>query len=153
MSFEILHRVALERTNVLEEHFTSIFRARRFFPIKNILCGVEKAIRALPEETAEEIQQEMIRIHKCSLPPKDDVTGAKQRALQSLKANDLLPILLADKGNAAIVLCASDYNQNTATLLEDKAYKKLKNDPMDVIECKTVLLLKMFPIADVCQQL
>jgi hypothetical protein len=61
-------------------------------PAKNFLCGVEKAIVTLPEETAEEIRQETVRILKGSLQPKDNLTGAERRALRSLKANDSLTI-------------------------------------------------------------
>jgi hypothetical protein len=43
-----------------------------------------------------------------------------------LKANEALTVLPADKGNAAVVLGTSEYNQMIVVLLEDKAYKKLK---------------------------
>jgi hypothetical protein len=86
-------------------------------PAKDFLCGVKKAIVTLPEETAKEIIQEAVRILKGSRQPKDNLTGAERRALWSLKANDSLTILLADKGNAAVVLGTSDYNKNIATLL------------------------------------
>jgi hypothetical protein len=41
-----------------------------------------------------------------------------------------------------VVLNASDYNRKIATLMEDKAYKKLKKDPTDSVERKTVLIKK-----------
>jgi hypothetical protein len=50
-------------------------------PVKDILCRVEKAIMALPEGTAEEIQQETVRILKGSNKPKDNLTGTERRAL------------------------------------------------------------------------
>jgi hypothetical protein len=122
-------------------------------PAKDFLCGVEKAIVTLPEETADEIRQEAVRILKGSRQPKDNLTGAKRRALRSLKANDSLTILPADKGNIAVVLGTSDYNKKITTLLQDKAYTKLRKDPTESIERKTVLLLKKssFP-EEVCQQ-
>jgi hypothetical protein len=62
-------------------------------------------------------------------------------------------LLPADKGNAAVVLGTSDYNKKIATLLQDKAYAKLKKDPTESIESKTVLLLKKSPFPEeVCQQ-
>jgi hypothetical protein len=88
-----------------------------FVPIKDILCGVEKAIGALPEETAEEIRQETVRILKGSRKPKDNLTGAERRAFRALKANAALTVLPADKGNVAVVLGTSDYNQKIAALL------------------------------------
>jgi hypothetical protein len=90
-------------------------------PAKDFLCGEEKAIVTLPEETAEEIQQETVSILKGSCQPKDNLTGTERRALRSLKANDSLTILPVDKGNAAVVLGTSDYNKKIATLLQDKA--------------------------------
>jgi hypothetical protein len=55
-------------------------------------------------------------------------------ALRSLKSNDLLTVLPADKGNATVVMNTSDYNQKAATLLDDITYTKLKKDPTDSIE-------------------
>jgi hypothetical protein len=52
---------------------------------KDFLCGVEKAIVTLPEETAEEIREETVRILKGSRQPKDNLTCAERRALRSLK--------------------------------------------------------------------
>jgi hypothetical protein len=56
-------------------------------PAKDFLCGIEKSIGTLPEETVEEIRQETVRILKGSHQPKDNLTGAEQRALRSFKAN------------------------------------------------------------------
>jgi hypothetical protein len=77
-------------------------------PVKDILCWVEKAIRALPEETAEEIRQETVRILKGSRKPKDNLTSAERRALRALKTNAALTVLPADKGNAVVVLGTSE---------------------------------------------
>jgi hypothetical protein len=41
-----------------------------------------------------------------------------------------------------VVLGTSDYNKKVVTLLQDKAYAKLRKDPTESIEHKTVLLLK-----------
>jgi hypothetical protein len=51
-----------------------------------------------------------------------------------------------------MVLGTSEYNQKIATLLEGKAYVKLKKNPTDSIECKTVLLKKSSFAEEVCQQ-
>jgi hypothetical protein len=52
------------------------------------------------------------------------------------------------------VLGTSDYNRKIANLLEDKAYVKLRKDPKESIEQKTVLLLKKPHLAEkICQQL
>jgi hypothetical protein len=36
-----------------------------------------------------------------------------------------------------VMMGTSDYNQKIATLLKDKAYKKLKKNPTDAVEHKT----------------
>jgi hypothetical protein len=60
--------------------------------------------------------------------------------MAKLSNMSVLTGLPADKGNGTVVLCTSDYNRKITSLLEDKAYKKLKKNPIDSIECKTVLL-------------
>jgi hypothetical protein len=56
--------------------------------------------------------------------------------------------------NAVMVLGTSDYNQKIATLLQDKAYMKLKKAPTEFLERKALLLLKKSSFAEeVCKQL
>jgi hypothetical protein len=122
-------------------------------PVKDFPCGMEKAIGTLPKETVEEIRQQTVRILKGFCQPKDNVTDAELRVLWSLKANYLLTILPADKGNAPVGLGTSEYNQMMASLLQNKAYAKLKKDPTESIERKTLLSLKKASFSEeVCQQ-
>jgi hypothetical protein len=65
----------------------------------------------------------------------------------------VLTVFPADKDNDAVVLGTSDYNQKIVTLMQDKAYAKLKKDPADSIERKTVFLKKSQFAEKVCQQL
>jgi hypothetical protein len=44
--------------------------------------------------------------------------GAEWKVLRPLKAKESLTLLPADKGNAAVVLGTSDYNQKVDTLLQ-----------------------------------
>jgi hypothetical protein len=50
-----------------------------------------------------------------------------------------------------VVLGTSDYNQKIATLLQDKAYRKLEKGPTESIELKTVLLKKVSFAEEICQ--
>jgi hypothetical protein len=111
-------------------------------PAKDFFYGVEKAIGTLPDETAEEIRQETVRILKGSRQPKYNFTVAERSALRSLKAKDSLTILPAYKSNAAVVLGTSYYIKKIATLLQDKTYAKFKKEPTEPRERKTVLLKK-----------
>jgi hypothetical protein len=89
-----------------------------------------KAKIILPEDNSEEIRE---ILKKCR-QPKSNLTTAEWRDFRSLKANGLLTVVPAEKGNAAVVLGTSDYNRKIATILEDKAYMKLKRDPTNAIE-------------------
>jgi hypothetical protein len=89
---------------------------------------------------------------KGSCKSKDNLTGAEKNILWALKANDELMALPANKGNVTVVLSTEDCNQKTAALLEDQAYRKLKKDPNESTEQKTVLLMKKPSFSKVCQQ-
>jgi hypothetical protein len=104
--------------------------------------GVEKAVRFLPVEKAEEAREESVRIIKTTTRTKDNLTKTERAALRTLKDNTHLTILPADKGNATVILNTTDYKQKIVSLLEDSAYKKLKKDPTETIERKTSQLLK-----------
>jgi hypothetical protein len=97
-------------------------------PAKDFLCGVEKTIGILPEETAEEIRHETVRILKGSRQLKDNLTGAERTALRSLEANDSLTILPADNGNAAVVLGTLDFNK-IAILLKTRPTRNSERIP------------------------
>jgi hypothetical protein len=111
-------------------------------------------IGALPEKTAEEVQQETVRNLKASRKPKDNLTVAERRVLRAFRTNEELTVLSADKSNATMLLETADYNWMIDTLLEDHAYRKSKKGPAESVDRKTVLLPKQSSISEeVCQQL
>jgi hypothetical protein len=103
-------------------------------PIEDILAGVEKAVQSLPVEMAEEASQETVRIIKSSSRPRINITRAESKALRTVKNNTDLTILLADKGNATVLLNTADYKQKITSILEDPAYRRLTRDPTDATE-------------------
>ena len=105
----------------------------RATPIEEILVGIEKAVRSLPVEKAEEARHESVSIIKTTTRTKDNLTKNERMALRTLKENTHLTILPADKGNATVILNTTDYKLKIASLLEDSTYKKL---------CVTSLWLK-----------
>jgi hypothetical protein len=111
-------------------------------PTKGFLSRVEKAINSLLEKAAEEIQQENIRILKAFTKPKNNLSGAQRIAHWALQINADLMILPIDKGNGAVVLNTSDYNQKDATLLGAPTYRRLPKDHTEALGQKTTLLLK-----------
>ena len=99
-------------------------------------------MQSLPAEMAEEARQETVRIIKSSSRPRNNITTAEREALRTLKNNTDLTILLADKGNATVILNTADYKQKITSILEDPSYRRLTRDPTDSTERETALLLK-----------
>jgi len=123
-------------------------------PIEDILAVVEKAVKSLPEETAEEARQETVRILKNSSRPRQNLTRTEKAALKNLKLNTNLTILQADKGNATVILNSTDYKRKIASLLEQLTYRRLAKDPTELLERKTTQLLKKSTLTDnTCQRL
>ncbi|XP_015126351.1 uncharacterized protein LOC107047936 [Diachasma alloeum] len=87
------------------------------------------AIYYLPQETA--------------TPPSDNITKEERLVLRSLKENNDIIILPADKINATVVMDRDDYSGKLSTMLGDsRVYTKLRKDLARTIEGKTTELLK-----------
>ena len=95
-----------------------------------------------------------MRILRDSSRPEDNLTGTERRAFRDLQKNTDLTILLANKGNATVLLNTVDYNHKIGALLQDTAYRRLAKGPTETVECKTSLLLKRSTLAqEVCKWL
>jgi hypothetical protein len=70
---------------------------------------------------AEEARQETVRIIKSLTKPRDNLSRTERAALKTLKNNTDLTILLADKGNATVILNTTDYKQKITVLPEDSS--------------------------------
>jgi hypothetical protein len=66
----------------------------------------------------------------------------ERKALWARKANEELTVLTADNGNVTMVLTTASYPCKIAALLENQAYRTLKKDSPESVECMTILLLK-----------
>jgi ribosomal protein S20 len=110
--------------------------------MKDFINGTEQAIHHLPTETAEEIRQEASRIIRRAKPQRTNTSKAEREALRTLRNDDSITILPADKGNATVILSSTDYKSKIAALLDDHVYKKLSCDPTSKIEKQTASLIK-----------
>ena len=91
----------------------------------------------MPIKKAEEARQETVRIIKNAAQPKYNLKRTERVALKTIRNNENLTILPADKGNATVILNTSDYKQKISSLLQDPTYRKLTKDPTESIERKT----------------
>jgi hypothetical protein len=81
----------------------------RHLPVEDIVCRVEASIAHLPSSTAEEIRYKMACILKRACSPKSNLTRKDRATLRELQENKFIYMVLADKGNATVILDSSDY--------------------------------------------
>ena len=93
----------------------------------DIVNGVEVSLRKVRNEGALQIARSKVsEILKSAKPPLRNITHQKEEVLKELKKDDNIVILKADKGNATVVMNATDYNNKINCLLRDSSvYSKL----------------------------
>ena len=69
-----------------------------------------------------------------SKQPTDNLPKQERQALKTLKDDKDIMILPADKGNATVLLNATDYTNKVELILDDGTYRQLKKDPTRKIE-------------------
>ncbi|XP_011858342.1 PREDICTED: uncharacterized protein LOC105555901, partial [Vollenhovia emeryi] len=107
------------------------------------ISQIETAIFQLPPEAGNNIRQQSSQILRKAKLPIQNINREERLALRSLRQNDDILILPADKGNATVVMDKRDYHNKVNTLLSDaQVYKKLKCDPTSSVEKKTSSLIK-----------
>ena len=103
---------------------------------------------ALQISKATEQDKETVRVKVCEIlkrarKPADNLSKDERKAIKAIRENDKIRILKADKGNATVVLNATDYDEKVRDLLDvQAAYKLLKKDPTRTIERNTLKLLR-----------
>ena len=105
-------------------------------PKEDILSGVEKAVGLLHLEVAEEARKETVRKLWDSSGAIVNLTVTERMVLIVLKKNNGHIILLADKGNATVVLNAVDYNDKIGALRQDPSYRRLVKTPQRHLNAK-----------------
>ena len=134
-------------------HLSKLVRPETYGPY-HVLTEVEKAIRTLPSEMAEEARQETVRIIKHATKPRDNLNRTERAALLSLKQNTDLTILTADKSNATVIMNTTDCTQKMTSLLQDPSYRILTKDPTESTERKTTNLIKKSTLLEeLCRKL
>lgn len=94
----------------------------RTTPIENILAGVGEAVQSLSVERAEKARPKLWALLQAPSDP-EILTKAERKALQALKKNTALAILLADNDNASVIISTVDYKQRIIFILEGPSYR------------------------------
>ncbi|KAL9952670.1 hypothetical protein ACROYT_G039958 [Oculina patagonica] len=100
-------------------------------PAKEIIASVESAVRQLNTEQADLVRRAVNNILQQAEPPEPNITKEMRDGLKSLKEDDSIMILPADKGRASVVLDTETYRTKMSTLIEHGPYQLLNKDPTD----------------------
>ncbi|KAJ4437895.1 hypothetical protein ANN_13834 [Periplaneta americana] len=111
-------------------------------PLKEIISGVEQAIHKLPTDTAEEICRDVCGALIGAGKATPNITKTEHQALRSLREDESIVVLPADKENASVVMESNTYHEKILELLADPSYKTLSREPTSSIEKRTTTLLK-----------
>ncbi|XP_022093238.1 uncharacterized protein LOC110980660 [Acanthaster planci] len=108
----------------------------RSLPKEEIIQATEPTLRRLDKTTADEILVDIsqaLRKHKNHKPKPN---REDRSAIKSLCQDKSIHILLADKGNATVVMDRVEYDQKIMDILNSGSYRELRIDPTVAIERK-----------------
>ena len=105
-------------------------------PATEIIAKVEAAVRQLDAEQADTVRRAVNGILQQAEPPEHNITKEMRDALKSLKEDESIMVLPADKGRVDVVMDTDTYRAKMSTLIENGPYQLLNKDPTDCLTCK-----------------
>ena len=94
-------------------------------PATEIIAKVEAAARQLDTEQADTVRRALNGILQQAEPPEPNITKEMRDALKSLKEDESIMVLPADKGRASVVMDTDTYRAKISTLIENGPYQLL----------------------------
>ena len=99
-------------------------------------------------KTAQFLRNEVVKAVKLPHPPRSNISKAERLALKSLREDESIEILPADKGCATVILDKTEYVSKMEALVQDpKTYKAIKKDPTDKYQTQLVNILRKWNTA------
>ena len=114
-------------------------------PVRDYVTAIEKACKLVgpTSETAQIIRSDCTKILKSAVPPPSNITRDERRSLKTLRNNNDIMILPADKGRAVVVMDKQEYKDKIQEILSDeKTYVQLKKDPTNSYASKLINVIK-----------
>ena len=113
-------------------------------PVVDLVTVTETACRSLPANDASELRAKVATVISKNRNIKEsNISNDEWRAIESLKKDENVMVLPADKGRVTVVLDKEEYTKKCMDLLSDqRTYKKLKSDPTAKYKRDLVELLK-----------
>ena len=105
-------------------------------PDTEIIAKVETAVRQLDAEQADTVRRAVNGILQRAELPEPNITKEMRDALKSLKEDESIMVLPADKGRASVVMDTDTYRAKMSTLIENGPYQLLNKYPTDCLTRK-----------------
>ena len=104
-------------------------------PTAYTIAKVETAIRTLPDrEEVESIRAKTSFNSAKGTASKEKRTSRTKKALHSLREDNSIIILLADKGRSTVILNKQDYINKCQDHLNNDPYPKIQKDPTESVK-------------------
>ena len=112
-------------------------------PVSEIIASTELACLSLDASTSSRLRSDVTKVLKTAKPPKPNITLPQRTALDSLKKDQNITILPADKGRVTVIMDKSAYEEKIDNLLKDTStYQQLKSDPTAKYKTRLTQCLK-----------
>ena len=100
-------------------------------PATEIIAKIESAVRPLDTERADTVRRSVNTILQQAQLPTPNITKEQQEAFKSLKEDNSIMVLPADKGRASIILDTVTYHAKMSALIDSRPYQLLNKDLTD----------------------
>lgn len=99
---------------------------QRKLPVNEILASTELTARQLDHRSAQQLRQNLkTSLNKYKPPTSPTLSQHNPRAIASLRKDDSIVILPANKGNSTVVTNRIEYNDKVNDTLKDGTYRLL----------------------------
>ena len=99
-------------------------------PAEEIIAGTEVVAKHMTATAADELRGEVVRTIKRAKLPKSNISKGERVALQTLKKDNSIIILPADKGRATVIMNTAEYREKMTHMVGDtNTYTRLSKDP------------------------
>ena len=98
-------------------------------PYLDLIAPIEEAALNIPQAQEDELRWKVRQVLEKSKPPNPNITKEERLAIKSLQCDESIIILLANKGNATVVMDRVEYFNKLADLIENSGYCKVKKNP------------------------
>ena len=136
------HELSAEEEQALVLGFNFAVTPKQI-PIADIIAPTETTAWKMDALSTDRLRAGVSEVPKGAKPQNSNLSGGMRRAVKSLKQDESIAILPADKGNATVVLDRTECDDKLRSLLEDgDTYRNIPRNPTARMETKITRMVK-----------